>query len=168
MKKLYSTILIILISFSGFAQNSEIKKGDRFFAERAYIDAATAYEQVADKDQKVLQNLGDAYFYTNQLQNASEIYQLLFLRYKAEVDPEYKFRFAHSLMAVGNFEQADVYFSEYYGKNFNFEKFRRELDTTVSHVYTTRQELNNPAAGDFIKVSGCFIVLGKSLIFVSS
>jgi len=149
MKKLYNTILIILISFSGFAQNSEIKKGDRFFADRAYIDAATAYEQVADKGQKVLQNLGDAYFYTNQLVNASEVYQLLFLRHKAEVDPEYKFRFAHALMAVGNFKEADVYFSEYYGKDFNFEKFRRELDTTVSHVYTTRQELNNPAAGDF-------------------
>jgi len=67
MKKLYSSILIILISFSGFAQNSEVKKGDRFFADRAYIDAATAYEKVADKNQKVLENLGDAYFYTNQL-----------------------------------------------------------------------------------------------------
>lgn len=149
MKKLYSSILIILISFSGFAQNSEIKKGDRFFADKAYIDAATAYEKVTDKNQKVLENLGDAYFYTNQLKNASEVYQLLFLRYKVEADPEYKFKFAHSLMAVGKFEEADEYFSDYYGKDFNFEKFRRELDTTVSHVYTTRQELNNPAAGDF-------------------
>ncbi len=149
MKKLYSSILIILIGFSGFAQNSEIKKGDRFFAERAYIDAATSYEKVADKNQKVLQNLGDAYFYTNQLENASEVYQLLFLRHKAETAPEFKFRFAHALMAVGKTEEADVYFSEFYGSDFDFEKFRRELDTTVSHVYTTRQELNNPAAGDF-------------------
>jgi peptidoglycan-associated lipoprotein len=149
MKKLYSSILIILISFSGFAQNSEVKKGDRFFAERAFIDAATAYEKVADKNQKVLQNLGDAYFYTNQLENASEVYQLLFLRHKAEVESGYKLKFAHVLMGVNKYEEADEYLTEYYGKDFNFDKFRRELDTTVSHVYTTRQELNNPAAGDF-------------------
>jgi len=149
MKKLYSSILIILISFSGFAQNSEVKKGDRFFAERAFIDAATAYEKVADKNQKVLQNLGDAYFYTNQLENASEVYQLLFLRHKAEVESGYKLRFAHVLMGLNKYEEADENLTEYYGKDFNFDKFRRELDTTVSHVYTTRQELNNPAAGDF-------------------
>ncbi len=149
MKKLYSTILIILISVSGFAQNSEIKKGDRYFASRAYMDAADAYEKVNDKDQEVLQNLGDAYFYTNQLVNATDVYQLLFLRHEATVENEYKFRFAHSLMGIDKTEEADKYFTEYYGKDFNFEKFRKELDTTVSHVYTTKQVMNNAASADF-------------------
>ncbi|CAM4273168.1 OmpA family protein [Gillisia limnaea] len=149
MKKLYSSILIILISFSGFAQNSEIKKGDRYFASRAYMDAADAYEKVNDKDQEVLQNLGDAYFYTNQLVNATDVYKLLFLRHEATVAAEYKFRYAHALMGIDKANEADTYFTEYYGKDFNFEKFRKELDTTVSHVYTTQQVMNNAASADF-------------------
>ncbi|QED38840.1 OmpA family protein [Antarcticibacterium arcticum] len=149
MKNLYSTILIILISFSGFAQSSEIKKGDRFFAQRAYIDAADAYEKVSNKDKKVLQNLGDAYFYTNQMENAAEVYQVLFLRHAAEVEPQYKFRYAHALMGANNPTEADKYFSEYHGEDFNFEEFRKEMDTTVSHVYTTNQVMNNAAAADF-------------------
>ncbi|MFO7719337.1 MAG: OmpA family protein [Gillisia sp.] len=149
MKKLYSSILIILISVSGFAQNSEIKKGDRFFASRAYVDAANAYEKVNDKNQEVLQNLGDAYFYTNEMVKASDVYRLLFLRHEAKVENEYKFRFANALMGIDKTEEADVYFTEYYGKDFNFDKFRKELDTTVSHVYTTKQVMNNAASADF-------------------
>lgn len=149
MKKLYSSILIILISFSGFAQTSEVKKGDRHFANRAYIDAAQAYEKVADKNQKVLQNLGDAYFYTNQMDNAAATYRTLFLRHEAVVEPEYNFRFAHALMATNQTDDASKYFSEYYGRDFNFDEFRRKLDTTVSHVYTTNQVIQNAAAADF-------------------
>ncbi len=149
MKKLYSSILIILISFSGFAQSSEIRKGDRFFAQRAYVDAAEAYEKVSNKGQEVLQNLGDAYFFTNNMGSATETYRTLFLRHEDVVESEYKFRFAHALMATGNQADADKYFSAYYGKTYNFEEFRRELDTTVSHVFTTNQVMNNAASADF-------------------
>ena len=149
MKKLYSFILIAVISFSGFAQNSETKKADRFFAQRAFMDATDAYENVNNKNQEVLQNLGDSYFYTNQMQNASEVYKNLFLKFGEAVAPEYKFRFAHASMAAGNFKEADKYFSEFYGTEYDFEKFRRELDTTVSHVFTSNQVMNNAASADF-------------------
>lgn len=150
MKKLYSSILIILISFAGFAQTSEIKKGDKFFAQRAYMDAADAYEKVSDKNQEVLQNLGDAYFYTNQMENAAEVYQVLFLRHEAEItEPGYRFRFAHSLMGANRADEADDQFTAFYGKDVNFEEFRRELDTSVAHVYSTNQVMNNAASADF-------------------
>ena len=149
MKKLYSSILIILIGFSSFAQGSDIKKGDRFFAQRAYIDAADAYEKVNNKDQEVLQNLGDAYFFTNQMQNAAEVYKNLFLKFAPEVAADYKFRYAHAAMATNNFKEADKYFSEFYGKEYDFEKFRKNLDTTVTHVYTSKQVMNNAASADF-------------------
>jgi len=150
MKKLYSSILIILISFSGFAQSSEIRKGDRFFAQRAYVDAADAYEKVSNKNQKVLQNLGDAYFYTNQMANAAEVYQVLFLRHEADLEDEgYRFRYAHALMGANRQDEADQYFADFYGSDYNYEEFRRELDTTVAHVYTTNQVMNNAASADF-------------------
>ncbi len=149
MKKLYSTILIILITISGFAQSSEIKKGDKLFLNRAYVDAADAYEKVANKTQDVLENLGDSYFFTNNMANAADTYRTLFLRHAANTEPIYKFRFAHALMATGKQDEASEYFSEYYGRDFDFEQFRRELDTTVTHVYTTSQVMNNAAAADF-------------------
>lgn len=149
MRNIYSTLLIILISVTAFGQSSEIKKGDKFFAQRAYIDAADAYENVVDKDQEVLQNLGDSYFYTNQMENAAEIYRLLFLRHEGNVDPEYKFRFANALRATGENEDADKYMSDYLGEDVDFEAFSKKMDTIVPHVYTTNQVMNNSASSDF-------------------
>ena len=149
MKKLYSFIFILLVSVSGFAQSSAIKKAHKLFISRAFIDAIDVYEKVNEKDQMVLQNLGDSYFFTNQMVNAADVYQLLFLRHEATVEPEYKFRFANALMAVGKQDEADVYFTEYFGREFDFEEFRKEMDTTVSHVFTTNQVMNNAASADF-------------------
>ena len=80
MKNIYSTLLIIFVSITAFGQKSDIRDGNQFFSQAAYIDAADAYESVNDKSQEVLQNLGDSYFYTNQSQNAAEVYELLFLK----------------------------------------------------------------------------------------
>ena len=149
MKNIYSTLLILLVSITAMGQSAAIKQGDKFFVQRAYIDAADAYEKVVDKNQEVLQNLGDAYFYTNQMENATEVYQLLFLRHEANVAPEYKFRYAHALRAVNKHEDADKYMSEVKGEEVNFDAFQRELDTIAPHVFTTNQIMNNSASADF-------------------
>ncbi len=149
MKNIFSTLLLILLSITAFGQKAEIKKGDKLFVQRAYIDAVDAYENVVDKDQEVLQNLGDSYFYTNQMENAAEVYELLFLRHEAEVQPEYRFRYAHALMGIGEYKDADEYWSEYKGEDVNFDEFDRELDSIVPHVFTTNQIMNNNASADF-------------------
>ena len=149
MKKLYSTLLIISISVTAFAQKSDIRDGNKFFAQAAYIDAADAYENVNDKSQEVLQNLGDSYFYTNQMQNAAEVYELLFLRHSGNVEPEYQFRYAHALMAVGNYVKADEYMNQVTGENWNHEEFAEELDTLVPHKFKYDQVMNNQSSSDF-------------------
>jgi len=149
MKNLYSTLFILFIGLAAFGQNAEIKKADKLFAQRAYIDAAEAYEKVVDKNQEVLQNLGDAYFYTNQMESAAEVYRTLFLRHDDITEPEYKFRFAHSLRAIGEQEEADKNMSDYTGEDISYEEFSRELDTIAPHVYTTNQIMNNSASADF-------------------
>jgi peptidoglycan-associated lipoprotein len=149
MKNLYSTLFILFIGLAAFGQNAEIKKADKLFAQRAYIDAAEAYEKVVDKNQEVLQNLGDAYFYTNQMESAAEVYRTLFLRHEDITEPEYKFRFAHSLRAIGEQEEADKNMSDYTGEDISYEEFSRELDTIAPHVYTTNQIMNNSASADF-------------------
>ncbi|MCM8567786.1 OmpA family protein [Gramella jeungdoensis] len=149
MKKIYSTLLIISISITAFAQKSDIRDGNKFFAQAAYIDAADAYENVNDKSQEVLQNLGDSYFYTNQMQNAAEVYELLFLRHSGNVEPEYQFRYAHALMAVGNYVKADEYMNQVTGENWNHGEFAETLDTLVPHKFKYDQVMNNQSSSDF-------------------
>ncbi len=162
MKKLYTTLLIVLIGVSAFAQ-SEMKKADRFFQQRAYMDASEHYRLVTDKNQKVLQNMGDSYFYTNRMNNAVDTYRLLFMRHEGRVAPEYKFRFAHALRATGNHEEADEYMSDYLGKEVNFEAWEKEIDTIVPHTYSTQNVMQNAASSDF-----GITFLGDRAVFAST
>ena len=163
MKNVYTTILTILIGVSAFAQNANIKKADRLFLQRAYMDASDEYRKAADKNQEILQNLGDSYFYTNRMGNAEETYRLLFLRHEGQVAPEYKFRFAHALRASGNHEEADKYMSEYLGTEVDFEEWENQLDTTVVHTYTTDQVMQNAASSDF-----GITFMGDRVVFAST
>lgn len=149
MKNIYSTILILFVSITAFGQKSDIRDGNKFFANAAYIDAADAYENVNEKSQEILQNLGDSYFYTNQMQNAAEVYEMLFLRHSGAVAPEYQFRYAHALMAQGNYVKADELMNELSGNDWNHEEFKNTLDTVVPHKFKYDQIMNNASSSDF-------------------
>lgn len=149
MKNIYSTLLILFVSITAFGQKSDIRDGNKFFANAAYIDAADAYENVNEKSQEILQNLGDSYFYTNQMQNAAEVYEMLFLRHSGAVAPEYQFRYAHSLMAQGNYVKADELMNELTGNDWNHEEFKNTLDTVVPHKFKYDQIMNNASSSDF-------------------
>lgn len=113
------------------------------------MDASTEYRLVKDKDQEVLQNLADSYFYTNRMQNAEETYRLLFLQHGENVAPEYKFRFAHALRAVQKDGEADNMFSEYFGKTVDFNAWTSKMDTVVTHTYSTDQVMRNASTSNF-------------------
>ena len=149
MKNIYSTLLILFVSITAFSQKSDIRDGNKFFANAAYIDAADAYENVNEKSQEILQNLGDSYFYTNQMQNAAEVYEMLFLRHSGAVAPEYQFRYAHALMAQGNYVKADELMNELSGNDWNHEEFKNTLDTIVPHKFKYDQIMNNASSSDF-------------------
>ena len=149
MKNFYITLIAILIGISAFGQNANIRKADRLFKSRAYMEASEEYRKAADKTKEILQNLGDSYFFTNRMVNAEETYRLLLLRHEGEIAPEYKFRFAHALRASGDHEEADEYMSEYLGRDVDFREWEEELDTTVVHTYTTDQVMQNAATSNF-------------------
>jgi len=161
MKNLYTTLFAVLIAASGFSQS--VKKADRFFNQKAFMDASEEYRLINDKDQEVLQNLADSYFFTNRMKNAEDTYRTLFLQHGADVAPEYKFRFAHTLRAVGNNEEADKYMSEYLGKEVNFAEWAKELDTTVSHTFSTDQVMNNASSSNF-----GISFMGDKVVFAST
>lgn len=162
MKKLYTILLTILIGFSAFAQSSQVKKADRLFKQRAYMDASDEYRLVKDKDQEVLQNLGDSYFFTNRMGNAEETYRTLFLKYQ-DIAPVYSLRFSHALRAAGKHDEADKYLSQYLGRDVDFEEWTAALDTTVAHTYTTQQVMQNAASSDF-----GITFMGDKVVFAST
>lgn len=162
MKKLYTTLLTILIAVSAFAQSSELKKANKLYLQRAYMDASDAYRLVADKDQEVLEKLGNSYFFTNRMANAEQTYRDLFLKFQ-NIDPIYKFRFSHALRAVGKTDEAAKYLSDYLGKDVDFEEWTSKLDTAVSHTYTTSQVMQNAASSDF-----GITFMGDKVVFAST
>lgn len=164
MKKLYTTLLTVLICFTSMAQRSDIREANKLFLQREYVDAAQIYRQVADKDQEVLQKLGDSYFFTNEMEDAAETYRLLFLRHEGNIAPEYKFRFSHALRAMENHEEADRLFSEYTGEEVNFEEWVEELDTIAPHTYSTDQVMNNNSSSDF----GISFMSDDKIVFAST
>ena len=163
MKKLYTTLFAILIGLSAIAQSSELRKANRLYLQRAFIEAAEQYRLVADKDQEVLERLGNSYFFTNRMDNAEDAYRTLFLRYEGTIDPIYKFRFSHVLRAVGKYEEAAEYLGEYLNEDVDFEEWTTELDTAVSHTYVTTQVMQNAGSSDF-----GITFMGDKVVFAST
>jgi peptidoglycan-associated lipoprotein len=162
MKKLYTTLFILFIGASAFAQFSELKKANKLYLQRAYMDASDAYRLVSNKDQEVLEKLGNSYFFTNRMANAVETYRDLFLKFQ-NIDPIYKFRFSHALRATGNYDEAAKYLGDYLGEDVNFEDWMSKMDTAVSHTYTTNQVMQNAASSDF-----GITFMGDQVVFAST
>ncbi|SOC80714.1 peptidoglycan-associated lipoprotein [Salinimicrobium sediminis] len=162
MKKLYSTLLILLVGFGAFAQNSQVKKANKLYLQRAYMEASEQYRLVSDKNQEVLEKLGDSYYFTNRMKEAEDTYSRLFDQFET-IDPMYKFRYSHALRAVGKNDKAAQYLGEYLGEEVNWEDWTTKMDTAVSHTYTTNQVMQNAASSDF-----GITFMGDKVVFAST
>ncbi|WP_272024093.1 OmpA family protein [Olleya namhaensis] len=102
------TIILIFVSISGFAQ-SKYNKADRLFDKMWYVEAASEYEKLindGDRSIHVLQKAGDAYYFNTNMESAYKWYEILISEYLNEIDPEYIFRFAHTLEGKGEHKLA--------------------------------------------------------------
>lgn len=93
----------------------ELEKADQMYKNNAYVDAIKIYETIATKgyvNQKMLQSLGDAYYYNAEYKKALTWYKQLFSG-KYNVEPEYYYRYAQTLRSSGNNELADKYMKEF-------------------------------------------------------
>lgn len=117
MKKIIQISLIILY-FSGYAQEAKLaianKKYDKFF----YVDAIKIYEKVANKgyqSSELFKKLANSYYYNGELGKATEWYQKLF-ELEEDIEPEYYFRYAQALKTIQNYEEANKLLAIYYEK----------------------------------------------------
>lgn len=149
MKKHYFILLIICLNLSLFAQKGSEKKANSLFAKRSYVKAAEMYEQLSE-NRNVLQNLGDCYYNNSQMKEAVRVYGKLFLSFKKDtLNPEYYFRYAHSLLGMADYEKADQIMGEYLKYNVSTQKFINNLKTNVPFNYVVQPMSKNTSNGDF-------------------
>ena len=107
-KNIFLTLLIVSVfSFNCFAQ--KVEKADKEYDKYAYIDAIKTYERIAQKGYKsidLFKNLGNAYYFNGQLENAEKWYGELF-NMSSDFGTEYYYRYAQSLRSIGNNEKAN-------------------------------------------------------------
>ena len=149
MKK-YTYILtgLLLVSGMAFAQSKNLKRVNKLFEMRAYKDAAEIYE-TKERNQEVLQNLADSYYYNTSLQKAIKTYRELFVEYGDSIDIEYHFRFAQALKGVKEYKDADKHLSSYYNKPMNTLAFIEQTDKTTPHTFKLKQIENKNSSSDF-------------------
>lgn len=145
------------------AQNLSLKKTDKLFKNQAYTEAIANYKNW-EASEEVLQKLADSYYYTNDFENAAKTYTKLKDKYNDIIDKDRVYRYAQSLLAIKEYQKADVYLKSYYGKDWNTEEFLFELKRTTPHVFEVEAIANKGSKSDF----GLSFIDGKNVAFASS
>ncbi|MEO6347165.1 MAG: OmpA family protein, partial [Aquaticitalea sp.] len=139
---------LILVSFSMSAQKASLKKANKLFEQRSYVEAAKVY-QALKPNQEVLQKLGDSYYYNSEMKLARTPYSALFTDYKDSIPKEVYFRFAQSLKGAKDFEKADEIMGEYLGFSVDTKKFSENLNRIVPYNYEIKRMSQSSRTGDF-------------------
>lgn len=120
-KLITSILLLSLFTIAVHAQDSKMASADKSLDKFAYVDAIKTYERVAEKGHRsveLFENLGDAYYFTANLEVAAKWYGELFTM-NEEIAPEYYYRYSQSLKAIGNYKKADEMMAAFSQKNAN-------------------------------------------------
>lgn len=110
---------IALTTSIGWAQERRENKADQKFEKYEYINAIEIYEKAVEKGFKsvnTLQKLGDAYYFNGKLTEANKWYEELFQFAKenqASIGSEYYYRYAQTLRAMQQYEEADAYMTKF-------------------------------------------------------
>ncbi|GAA4894657.1 OmpA family protein [Flaviramulus aquimarinus] len=147
-KQIYILASLLLVSGITLAQKGNLKRVNKLFEMRAYTNAAEIYE-TKERNQEVLQNLADCYYYNTSLQKAIKTYRELFVEYGDSIDIEYHFRFAQALKGVKQYKEADKHLIRYYNKPVNTRDFIEKTEKTTPHTFQLKQIENRNSSSDF-------------------
>lgn len=147
-KHIYIFASLLLVSGITLAQKGNLKRANKLFEMRAYVEAAEIYEK-KERNQEVLQNLADSYYYNANLQKAIKTYRELFVTYGDSIDIELHFRYAQALKGAKNYKDADFHLSRYYNQRINTPAFIEALEKTTPHTFKLKQIENTNSSSDF-------------------
>ncbi|MFM2369874.1 MAG: hypothetical protein RL619_2187 [Bacteroidota bacterium] len=112
MKKnmLFYIIIVTIISFKGYSQNSKFYVTDKINDKYAYVDVIKTYERIVEKGYKsvdLFKKLGDSYYQNAELDKAAKWYCELFAMNTTDLGPEYYYQYAMSLKYIGQNDKAN-------------------------------------------------------------
>ncbi|GAA3601791.1 OmpA family protein [Flavivirga amylovorans] len=147
-KQIYILASLLLVSGIALAQKGNLKRANKLFEMRAYVEAAEIYEK-KERTQEVLQNLADSYYYNASLQKAIKTYRELFVTYGDSIDIELHFRYAQALKGTKNYKDADFHLSRYFNKKINTPAFIDGLEKTTPHTFKLKKIESSKSTSDF-------------------
>lgn len=122
IKSFIAYLVISSITNIGYAQTSKLSKAEQLFETLNYKEASEEYKKAYEKgarDKYLFEHLGDSYYYNTDMQKASVWYAKLIENHE-DVNPEYYFRYAHSLQGIGNHSEA--------------KKWMKRFSKSTSHI----------------------------------
>ncbi|WP_431136563.1 OmpA family protein [Psychroserpens mesophilus] len=161
---MYYRLLLMVFCFSHmtYSQESKLKKANKLFLERAYVKAASIYEEAAN-DKASFINLADCYYYNGLMEMASNTYVKASNYSGSEFSEDTNFRFAHALYGAYKVKMADSIMSMLHSKRINTEHFISALENGVPYVYDVKKIKSGSNPGDF-----GMNFFGEQVIFASS
>ena len=107
MKKIYTTISLILFLIASYGQNKFTEKGDKLYESYQYVGAIDEYLKLANSknaNDYIYTQLGDSYYNIFNIEEASKWYAKAV---KGKANAETYFRYAQVLKAQGKYQEAN-------------------------------------------------------------
>lgn len=172
-KNIRYSLLLSVLFFQGFSQKNSIEKAEKQYGNYAYVDAIATYEKVAQKgykDEKMFQQLGNAYYFKAELPKSVKWYDELFSSYPVQ-EAEYYYRYSQALKSIGNYAKADQMLEQFNSKSGNdsrgilFKKNKRYLEEIKAN--SGRFEVADAGINSAFSDYGSSF-LGDKLVFASA
>jgi len=157
--KNYTLILSIILANCSYGQQIKIEKGNENFNNYSFAPAIDIYTEIVSKGNSntdVYKKMGDSYYFNGDLKEASVWYGKVIANDES-VDPEYYFRYSHSLKATDNYTEAAKIMSKFIdGKpNENRSKILKSNEDFMNRInkysnrYTIKLLLDNSSGADY-------------------
>lgn len=133
MKRIYFILIVFAFQFTK-AQTQDLQRAKRLFDRTYYSEAIPLYESIMNNNRsfEVVKNLADCYYNTNDYANAQRNYRFLIARFSENIDGDYYFKYAQTLKASGNKEEANKVMFDYFAKTNNQKAIEKlEKDNLV-------------------------------------
>ena len=129
---LFTILALIFSSWNSYAQKNKVASANKNYGNYAYVDAIQTYERLANKgyqSAEMFEKLGNAYYFNADFEKASQWYGQLY-EMATELAPEYYYRYAQSLKAVGKTKEAAQVLSKFEAKASNDSRAKRLQNNT--------------------------------------
>lgn len=149
--------------------SQKVNKAERLYAKKAYLEAAKVFSEKEPKDKNVLQKLGNCYFFTSNMEEASKWYKLLMDNHTDTTTSVYYYRYAQSLYGEDNYTEAHKWLKLYYSKKILKNTNINTIAEDYEHLKNKKPGFiisNLPSNSDKSEFGGTF--LNDKFVFASS